>query len=108
MNDSKKYFLELINLPMEFPIDKHSEINFFNSHTPFEGTPKRHPFDAGMVLLFMDPFSESAPFIEFPASSIGKIEELNTLASENGNTGVRIRMWIKRGTRGIISRTLIT
>jgi len=106
MIDSHKYLSELAKLSGKHEIERYSEINFFNTFTPYEGIPKKHPYDKNKVMLICDPFSEDTPFYEFPVSSIGRIDELDTLSSENGSTGIRVRIWIQKGTVGIISRKI--
>lgn len=82
-------------------IQKYREMNFFDTHVSFEGTPRKHPNDKTKVVLLTDPFSEKNAFFEFPLSAIDYIEELETISSEDGKSAVRMRLWIKKGSVGL-------
>jgi hypothetical protein len=106
MKDQHNYITELSSISKKHETDIFSEIHFFQNFSSFEGFPKRHPYDKGMILLFTDPFSEDTPFYEFPATAVGRIEELGTISREDGSTVIRVRLWLKKGTRGILSRSM--
>ena len=50
------------------------------------------------IILLSDPFSEKKFFYEFPVESIGLVEELGTISSDDGKNALQIRLWIKKGT----------
>ena len=102
----KQYLSELVQISQNHEIEKHSEINFIDSFAPYNGYPRRHSTDKAKFILFADLFSSDAPFYEFPVSSIGRIEEIETISAPDGNSGVLARVWIKKGTKGVLARNL--
>lgn len=107
MKDQKQYITELVSFSEKGTPDLYSQVNFLELYAPFEGFPKRHPSDKGMILLFSDPFTDETHFYEFPAHAVGRIEEMGSISKEDGSTGLRVRIWIRKGTRGLLSRSVI-
>lgn len=91
----------LERLNRDLGVQKYREMNFFDTHVSFEGTPRKHPSDKTKVILLTDPFSEKNTFFEFSLSAIDYIEELETISSEDGKSAVRMRLWIKKGSVGL-------
>lgn len=89
--------IKLIETSKGYEIDKYREVNLNKTHSPFEGTPKKHPNDKNVLILVTSPFTEHKEFYEFSIESIGNIEELGTITSENGNSAYKIRVWVKKG-----------
>jgi inorganic pyrophosphatase len=94
--EDKKYISKLIEMQQGFDIDKYRDINIKDSHTPFEGTPRKHPYDNSYLILFTDPFSHNKCYYEFSINSIGTIEEIGTISSEDGRNTYKVRLWIKK------------
>ncbi len=99
--EEKRIIKMLERLGRSFDVQKYREMNFFETHVSFEGTPRKHPSDKTKVILLTDPFSDKKVFFEFPISAIDYVEELETLSSEDGRSAVRMRLWIKKGSVGI-------
>ncbi|HEY1405102.1 MAG TPA: hypothetical protein VF857_00695 [Spirochaetota bacterium] len=106
MEELKKYITELAIQSQNHQLAKKSEMTLQDTCSPFEGIPQKHPQDKGKILLYSNPFDDSAPYYEFPVSSIGRIDEIETVSAEDGKSGIKIRLWIKKGTKGILSRTV--
>lgn len=79
-------------------IDKFRNINFFENHVAFVGTPKKHQYDKSKIVLVSDPFSDKKIFYEFSIDSIDMVEELGTISSQDGKNALQIRIWVKKGT----------
>jgi len=99
--EEKRIIKMLERLGRSFDVQKYREMNFFETHVSFEGTPRKHPSDKTKVILLTDPFSDKKVFFEFPISAIDYVEELETLSSVDGKSAVRMRLWIKKGSVGI-------
>lgn len=98
--DQIKYFQKkLLKYSNEkFDVDKYREIDFFKTHTAFEGTPQKHPESKDKILILTDPFDQLAPIYEFTLKSVGNIEEIDTISSVDGESANRVRVWIKKGS----------
>ena len=73
------------------------------THVAFSGSPRRHPFEKGKVVLVVDPYSTASLLYEFEAADIGFAEELPNLATPEGETITMVRLWVKKGSIGIRS-----
>ena len=98
---------KLLAIGKPYDIDKKSDINISETHTPFEGFPRTRPSDKGVLLLFSNPFSIEDKFYEFSVDSIARIEDLGQITDENGQTTNRVRLWVKRGAPAIISESFV-
>ncbi len=99
----KKYLKTLLEISKGFEIDKYRELNFDNTHKPYEGTPKKHPHDDKVLILLTDAYSNLNEYYEFSFDSIGHVEDLGTITSETGKSVYRIRVWVKKGMPAIRS-----
>ncbi|MDH7553327.1 MAG: inorganic pyrophosphatase Ppa [Spirochaetota bacterium] len=93
--------IKLLNLLKEndkTAIDKYRNINFFENHVAFVGTPKKHQYDKSKIILLSDPFSDKKIFYEFSIDTIDLVEELGTISSRDGKNALQIRIWVKKGT----------
>ncbi|MEW6527449.1 MAG: inorganic pyrophosphatase Ppa [Spirochaetota bacterium] len=93
--------IKLLNLLKEndkTAIDKYRNINFFENHVAFVGTPKKHQYDKSKIILLSDPFSDKKIFYEFSIDTIDLVEELGTISSQDGKNALQIRIWVKKGT----------
>ncbi len=91
----------------QFAIEKYREDDIPGSHRSFEGTPKKHPHDDSLMILLTDPFSKNKEFYEFTVDSIGHIEEIGTMTDEEGESAMKVRIWIKKGTPAIKAKPFI-
>ena len=91
------YLKKLIKLNKSYEVEKFGEINLKQNYVPFVGTPKKHPRDKKILILLTDPFVENKEFYEFSIDSIVKLEELETVTSEYGESAMKVRVWVKKG-----------
>ena len=74
----------------------------------FSGSPRKHPYDPGKVVLVVDPYSENTIFYEFTKSDVAFVEELPSVVDLEGNTFPMIRMWVRRNSLAVRSTPFIT
>jgi hypothetical protein len=91
----------------QFVLEKYREVDISKTHRVFEGTPKKHPHDESIMILLIDPFSKKREFYEFTVDSIGHIEEIGTITNVDGDSALKIRIWIKKGTPAIKAKPFI-
>jgi inorganic pyrophosphatase len=71
------------------------------NHTPFVGSPRRHPYDENKIILIMEPFSSSIFYYEFFISDINGVEELPSLVTNDGESLTMARLWVRKGGVGV-------
>lgn len=67
----------------------------------FSGSPMPHPYDKNKFILITDPLSDYAEFFEFNKNDITKIEEINSIATESGESVRFLKIWVKEGSLGL-------
>ncbi len=68
----------------------------------FVGSPRKHPYEEGKLILILDPRLEPPAIIEFKLSDIAAAEELASPVTERGE-GVRmVKLWVRHGAMGVI------
>lgn len=97
------FIAQLVEQKSNYDIDIYRDINFRENHIPFDGTPKKHPHDMNYLILLSDPFSKNNSFYEFSLNSIGIIEDMGTIISEDGRSANKIRIWVKKGMTALKS-----
>ena len=102
-----QYFRKLLEVSSSYDIEKSGEPDLIKTHTPYEGTPKKHPIDDNILILLTSPFTSNKKFFEFPISSIGSVEDLGTITSESGETAHKIKVWVKKGMPGLVAEPFI-
>ena len=70
-------------------------------HTPFSGSPKKHPYDKSLVILVADPFTDNTFYYEFRGKDITCAEELASITNINGESIPMVRIWVKKQSVGI-------
>ena len=65
------------------------------THVPFSGSPRRHPYDPGKFILMADPYCSSL-YYEFDTEDIDFVEELPSIVNLDGETMTMILVWVKR------------
>jgi hypothetical protein len=77
---------------------------------PFTGTLRKHPYDPSKCILLADPKSpdsepgraDSTPAIlEFRKADVQGVEELASPVDESGASRQLMRIWVRRGSRGL-------
>ena len=71
------------------------------THVPFTGSPKKHPYDSDKVILVADPFSTQNYYYEFFKDDISYVEELPNIVNLDGETVMIVRVWIKKMSIGL-------
>lgn len=92
--------IDKLKTTQRFEIEAYKRPKHFNdlikTHVPFTGSPKRHPFDSGKVILFTDPYSTHTAYYEFNASDISYLEELPSIVHLDGKAILMVRLWVKK------------
>jgi hypothetical protein len=68
----------------------------------FSGHPRKHPVEKNKLLLIIDPMGENPSMVEFSLNDILYIEDLHALITESGESLRLVKLWIRKGARGII------
>jgi inorganic pyrophosphatase len=74
-----------------------------DDHVAFSGSPRKHPWDPGRIILISDPFSAGACYYEFAVEAIACAEELPNIVNPEGESLAMARIWVKKGSLGIQS-----
>jgi hypothetical protein len=70
----------------------------------FTGTLRKHPYDLGKCILLADPkgaADEPPAILEFRKADVQGVEELASQVDEDGASRQRMRLWVRRGSRGL-------
>lgn len=103
-----RYIKKLIEKSQKhFSLERYRDHDIKKTHRAFIGTPKKHPHDDTIMILLSDPFSKNNEFYEFTVDSIGHIEEIGTITNREGESYIKIRIWIKKGTPAIKAKPFI-
>jgi hypothetical protein len=106
--EERKFIQKLLAMSEKYEVTRYdSHSHFAETHAAFEGTPKKHPRDENVLILLTNPFVKNNSFYEFPRHAIGTVEELGTVTSEDGDSAVKIRVWVKKGMPGLKSEPFI-
>lgn len=91
----------------EFAIEKYREADITMTHQSFIGTLKKHPHDTTIIILLTNPFVANNEFYEFTIASISFIEELGTITNEDGESAMKVKVWVKKGVPAIKAKPFI-
>jgi inorganic pyrophosphatase len=69
---------------------------------PFTGYPRHHPLEKNKLILIYDPLGINPMVMEFRLEDVIFIEELHSAVTENGEGVPLIKLWIRRGARGVM------
>ena len=88
----------LLDVKEKFEIQAYSKPKDMDQHThiPFSGSPRKHPFRKGKIVLIGDPFTANTFYYEFNARDIEFAEELPTMTNINGDVLPMARIWVKK------------
>ncbi len=91
------------DLKEKFEIQTYANIKNVDrsNHTPFSGSPKKHPYDKSRVILVADPFSDNTFYYEFRATDITFAEELSSITNIDGESIPMVRIWVKNNSVAI-------
>ena len=69
---------------------------------PFIGYPRQHPVEKDKLILVYDPLGANPMVMEFRLEDVLFIEELASAITEAGEGIPLIKLWIRRGGRGVL------
>jgi hypothetical protein len=69
---------------------------------PFTGHPRVHPSDKNKLILVNDPLGPEPAVLEFKLEDIIFVEEVPAAVTEEGEGVPLVKLWIKRGSIGMI------
>lgn len=83
-----------------------AEIVRYESGTPqdavsFVGTLRKHPYDGSMCLLLADRARDEPAILEFRKADVQGVEERASPVNESGSSRQIVRIWVRRGSRGV-------
>ena len=90
-------FLE--SLPLN-EITKYSKLP--KNGVPFTGYPQQHPVEKDKLILVYDPLGANPMVMEFKLEDVLSVYELHSAVTETGEGIPLIKLWIRRGSRGVL------
>jgi hypothetical protein len=69
---------------------------------PFTGFPKIHPSDKGKFILVSDPLGDAPSVLEFNMEDVLFAEELHSAVTVEGEGVPLVKIWVRKGARGVI------
>jgi inorganic pyrophosphatase len=69
---------------------------------PFTGFPQQHPSDKFKIILVNDPLGDNPMVMELKLDDVLYAEEVHSAVTKAGEGVPLIKLWIRRGARGIV------
>jgi len=69
---------------------------------PFLGYPQQHPAEKNKLILVYDPLGNNPSVLEFKLDDILYVEEVHSAVTEKGEGVPLVKLWIRRGARGML------
>lgn len=69
---------------------------------PFMGYPQQHPAEKNKLILVHDPLGNNPTLMEFKLDDIIYVEEVHSAVTEKGEGVPLVKLWIRRGARGML------
>jgi hypothetical protein len=69
---------------------------------PFTGYPKQHPAEKDKIILVYDPLGTNPAVMEFKLEDVLFVEEVHSAVTEAGEGVPLIKLWIRKGARGVL------
>jgi hypothetical protein len=82
-------------------------IHFRKTHVPYTGSPHKHPYDSGKVILVPDPYGHRTIYFEFKIDDISYVEELANLVDLQGKVIKMVRIWVEKGSAGLLCSVFV-
>ncbi|MDR1586319.1 MAG: hypothetical protein LBS57_02550 [Treponema sp.] len=68
----------------------------------FTGYPRQHPAEKNKLILVYDPLGANPAIMEFLLDDVRYIEELHSAVTESGEGVPLVKLWVRKGARGVI------
>ncbi|MDR0402735.1 MAG: hypothetical protein LBH35_04000 [Treponema sp.] len=68
----------------------------------FTGYPRAHPSEKDKLLLIYDPLGVNPSLMEFKVEDVLFVEDIPQAVTENGTGIPLVRIWVRRGARGVL------
>ena len=68
----------------------------------FTGHPRQHPVENDKLILIYDPVGINPMVMEFKLADVLYIEELHAAVTQTGEGIPMIKLWIRKGARGVV------
>jgi hypothetical protein len=68
----------------------------------FTGYPRQHPAEKNKIILVYDPLGENPAVLEFLLDDVLYVEELHSAVTESGEGVPLVKLWVRKGARGVI------
>ena len=93
-----------VNFLESLPLNKIAKYSgdYKNNAIPFSGCPKQHLTDKNKLILVYDPLGNASAVLEFKLDDILYVEEVPQVVTEKGEGIPMIKLWIRRGTHGML------
>lgn len=91
----------------DFAIERYGDIDINITHRAFIGVPRKHQNDSKIIILMLDPFQKNKEFYEFTIDSIDRMEEIGTITNEDGQSAMKVKIWVKKGVPAIKAKPFI-
>jgi len=69
---------------------------------PFVGYPQQHRTEKNKLILVYDPLGNDPSVLEFKLDDILYVEEVPQAVTEKGEGVPMVKLWIRRGARGVL------
>jgi hypothetical protein len=69
---------------------------------PFTGYPRQHPSEKDKVILVYEPLGQNLAVLEFMLEDVLFVEEVLQAVTESGEGLPLVKLWIRRGARGVL------
>lgn len=88
----------LLDVKEKFEVQAYTKPKNMDQHThiPFSGSPRKHPYEKGKLILIADPFTSNTFYYEFKLMDIGFAEELPSISNIDGDVISMARFWVKK------------
>jgi len=69
---------------------------------PFTGYPQQHYAEKNKLILVYDPLGDNPSVLEFRLDDILYVEEVHSAVTEKGEGVPLVKLWIRKGSRGML------
>ena len=95
LQDAKKFEIQVYQRPKDLKILR-------NTHIPYTGSPRKHPYDPDKCILISDPYGRNTFYFEFRMADISFAEDLPNLVNLDGKAIPMVRIWVKKMSVGVL------